>query len=357
MGRRLRHVVVGGVVTALAVASSVAAGQATYRGLDEPAPRPTVAMVDEIERVVPTWTDPDTAPVRTVDAYRGLGAWIDAFDFSPAYTRGRPPLTPTVVDAMADAGVRTIYVQAARDDMRSPSLVEDPWAMGELVARAHARGMQVVAWYLPRWNPQDLVRLEALRDFRVMGRGFDGIAVDIEWTEDGLTPDERGARLVALSRALRERSPGEALGAIVLPPVLTDVVNTQYWPRFPWRELAPLYDVWLPMSYWSFRSRASGWKDGYRYNADSTTRLRAWLGRPDALVHGIGGIGAVTDPASVPNPEEPLAALADLEPFVRSLTDTASIGGSLYDWQTTDQASRARLEELFRAAGLAVHDG
>lgn len=283
-------------------------------------------------------TGPGTAD-RSLDAYAGFGTWVDAYDFVPAYAgEGAVAVTTADVDAMADAGVRTLFLQAAREDDRSPGPVVDPAVMAPLLVRAHQRGMRVVGWYLPKFADLDvdLEHLLAIDRFEVAGHRFDGIAVDIEWTEDVPDHVERGRRLVDLSRRLREAVGSQPLGAVVLPPVQTEVVNTAYWPSFPWRDLAGLYDVWLPMSYWTFRSQESGYGDGYRYNEESTRRLRANLGQPDALVHGIGGIGdEATD--------------EQYDGFVRSLADTASIGGSVYDYATTAPAALTSL-------GAAVAD-
>jgi hypothetical protein len=290
---------------------------------------------------------PAAAP-RTTDVYAGQGAWVDAFDYSPPYTGPDPPIRPTVVGDMAGLGVRTLYLQAARLDARSPGLLEDRWLLTEFVLRAHQRGMRVVAWYLPKWSEDstDLDHVRAMSAFAVLGHRFDGIAVDVEYTSDGLTPEERGQRLVALSRAVRAVAGTEAVGAIVLPPVVTEVVNTKLWPAFPWPEIAPLYDVWLPMSYWSNRTTRSGYKDGYVYTDENIRRLRADLRKPSALVHGIGGIGAldgIDDPATT---EEPLASINDLAGFVRALTEARAIGGSIYDWRTTEAPARAKLRDL-----------
>ena len=35
---------------------------------------------------------------------------------------------------------------------------------------------------------------------------------------------------------------------VVVPPVVTQILNRNYWPGFPWRELAGTYDVWMPMA-------------------------------------------------------------------------------------------------------------
>ena len=275
---------------------------------------------------------------RDLVPYEGQGAWVDVFDFAPAYQDPgqAPEITPAVVDEMADLGVRTLYIQAARNDPRSPEMIVDERLLAEFLLRAHERDMRVVGWYLPKFADvdADLAHLVAMSDFEVAGHAFDGVAVDIEFTEDVPDHVERGARLTELSQRQREATGDEALGAIVLPPVLTEVVNPMFWPSFPWAELAPLYDVWLPMSYWTFRSADSGYTDGYAYNTESTQRLRANLDQPDAVVHGIGGIGDEVTPETL------------LE-FGRSLVDTGSIGGSIYDWRTMSPENRAVMAELF----------
>ncbi len=76
---------------------------------------------------------------------------------------------------------------------------------------------------------------------------------------------ERNRRLIELSRRFREELPGPALGAIVYPPVLFEEIRPDFWPRFPWKELAESYDVWLPMLYWSEIAAESNYGEGYRY--------------------------------------------------------------------------------------------
>lgn len=321
------------------------------RGPDVRSPRVTETSV---ARVQSSTVRDSPAAARNVDAYRGLGAWVDAFDYSPPYSGANPPVRAATMEEMAAAGVRTVFLQTGRLDARSPDLLEDRWLLAELLLAAHQRNLRVVGWFLPKWGDgsADLDHLKAIADFSVLGQRFDGIAVDIEYNADKNPVEERSRRLVTLSAQLRAYVGRDvALGAIVMPPVLLEVVNTDYWPKFPYRELAPIYDVWLPMSYWSFRTTKSGYKDGYAYNAESTRRLRTNLGRPDALVHGIGGIGADDGVNDDPTPEEPHASINDLEPFLRSLRDTRSIGGSLYDWRTTEPAARTKLRDLFATFG------
>jgi len=263
---------------------------------------------------------------REISAYSQLGTWVDVFDYAPAFgsgSTGAPQLTPSSVDAMAASGIRTLYIQAAIDSPKSSGVLEAPTLLGAFLTRAHARGMQVVAWYLPSFTDvnADLQRLRAMRDFRVGEQGFDGVAVDIEWTAGVPNVARRNAALVDLSRRFRAET-GMAIGAIVLPPVLLEVVNTSYWPSFPWKSLAPYYDVWLPMAYWTDRTEASGYRDPQRNTSENIARLRADLRQPKAPVHVIGGIGG--------------SSTADeYRRFATAARAGGAIGISLYDYRIT----------------------
>jgi hypothetical protein len=216
-----------------------------------------------------------------------------------------------------------MYSVRMPDASRSSGLIEVPSVLGEFLTRAHAKGMRVVAWYLPTLGDvnADLARLRAIRDFRVGEQAFDGVAVDIEWT-DGI-PDSarRNKALIELSRRFRAET-SMAIGAIVLPPVLLEVVNTNYWPGFPWKSLASYYDVWLPMSYWTDRTIASGYRDATRYTSENIARIRTNVGDPNAAVHVIGGIGG--------------SSTADeYRRFASAARSSAAIGISLYDYRIT----------------------
>ncbi len=119
---------------------------------------------------------------------------------------------------------------------------------------------------------------------------------------------------------------GAGLSAVVLPAVVLEVINRNYWPDFPYRELVPYYDVWMPMSYWTFRTKSSGYRDAYRYTEENVRRTRINLGLPGAVVHPVGG----TDNKSSDD---------DYRGFVRACVETGSVGGSIYDWRTTPMAS------------------
>ncbi len=270
---------------------------------------------------------------RSTDAYRGLGTWVDVYDFVPAFQKAGelPAVTVDSVPDMARLGVRTLYLQAAQDDTRSAGDVVEPQRVGDMLVAAHAAGMNVVAWYLPHFADvsADLRRLVALRDFRARNQRFDAIALDIEWTRDVPDPTLRNQRLVDLSRRLRDAMPGIALGAIVYPPVQLDVVNPALWPGFPWRTLAPFYDVWLPMSYWTVRSAASPYREAGRYTSDNITALRSVLGAR-TLIHPIGGIADA-------------ASARDIEAFAGAARAGASIGWSMYDFDTAHSDAWPRL--------------
>jgi hypothetical protein len=262
--------------------------------------------------------------------YKGLSAWADVFDWSRSYTNGHPTFGPADIDRMADAGVNALFLQTARwDSPRADGLV-DLDLLQPILDRARARGVQVVSWYLPTLTDvqADLRRLVAAAN--VAG----GIAVDIE-ARNVADVNDRNARLVSLSRQLRAALPGRVIGAITMPGVVTDIINPNFWPDFPWAGIAPSYDVWMPMSYWTNRTTSSGWRDGYKYSVANVNLLRSDLHQPAAPVNIIGGI---TGDSSV----------GDIQGMTQAVFDTGSIGGGLYDWANTTADKLAAQQPLRR---------
>jgi hypothetical protein len=193
----------------------------------------------------------------------------------------------------------------------------------EIVAAAHLAEIAVVAWYLPRFEDpaRDLASARAILEFDEDGITFDGLALDIEWTNSVPDVALRNERLIDLSDSIRAIVGDDAaLGAIVLPAVQLEVINRSLWPEFPYEELASRYDVWMPMAYWTFRD--GDYRDAYTYTEESIRRLRANLGDDDALMHPIGGIGD-------------LASTTDYQRFLEAVDATDSIGWSIYDFDTT----------------------
>ena len=265
----------------------------------------------------------------TTGPYRGFGAWLDTYDWSVEFSRSGDVAGPEAVDHMAAEGVQTLYIQASR--WNSSTDVLEPERLQTIIDRAHQRGIAVVAWYLPTLEDPatDLRRILAVAALDV-----DGVAIDIEARNVGDVA-ERNRRLIDLSAQLRVSLPGKAIGGIVLEPVLLEDVNPNYWPSFPWAEIAPFYDVWLPMGYWT--NRKGHWRSAYEYTAVNMARVRERIGQPEALLHPIGGIGDKT-------------TVDDLREMVSAATEQRAIGGSIYDYRTSKAEFWETLRS-FRASG------
>jgi len=283
-----------------------------------PAPEPstTLAPAPAVTAVTASRVPPRTA---STAPFFGMGTWVDVFDWAPSYAKGQPvKLQPSVVDAMADHGVQVLYLQTTRADYAGPGDIVDPPVLERWLARAEARGMQVVAWYLPTLTDvgADIRRLKATAGLPTV----DAIGVDIE-SKAVADHADRSRRLVELSRLARSALAGRALSAITLPNVVTDVLNPGYWPGFPWTEIKPFYDAWQPMGYWTNRNADSPYRNAELYTRENIERMRAKLGDPNAVVHPIGGIGDKT-------------TAADVAGFLKAVKETRAVGASLYDWST-----------------------
>lgn len=281
----------------------------------------------------------EAAESRDAGPFAGLGAWVDAFDYAPAFQgdAGVVTVTPDSLPDMAALGVKTLFLQAAMNDRRSPGKIVDARLVGEFLRRAHAEGMAVVAWYYPTLDDRasDAAHIAAMAEFTARGQRFDALGLDLEATQSVPDVAERNDRVVALARRTRALVGDQPLGAIVYPAVQTELVNPALWPKFPYRRLAAHVDVWMPMAYWTFRDGT--YRDAYAYTAESITRLRANVGDRRALVHPVGGIG---DEASA----------QDYRRFLAAVRDTKSVGWSIYDYNTTATSAWP----LLRTGGVAL---
>ncbi len=253
-------------------------------------------------------------------AYEGLGSWVDLFDRgpwkNPSWTVGK----------MHRRGIRTIYLQTAT--YGSPSNIVYPRKVAEYIASAHRRGMTVVGWSVPsftKWR-KDLRRARAGLLFEtVEGERFDSFALDIE-ANIIKRISKRNERMLKISDKLRAAAgPDYPLGAIIPD------THSNYWPNFPYEKLAGLYDVMVPMGYFTFATH------GYRNVRDYTERnilaIRQNAGS-ETPIHVIGGIA---DDVGVP------AARG----FVSAIKRHGVLGASLYDFpitseETWDELSRVR---------------
>lgn len=269
------------------------------------------------------------ASPRDPGPFRGLGTWVDAYDYAPSFqTNGRvPPVTPASVPDMAALGVRTLYLQVVRPQGDAGGPVEEPDLLAQFLTTAHRNGVEVVAWYLPTLDDlaADRAVVEAMVAFRAGRQRFDALSLDIEWTDGVEDATERSDRAVALAKRTRTLiGPDAPLGAAVYPAVQLEVLNPSLWPKFPYKRLAAYVDVWQPMAYWTFRDGEL--RNPVTYVSESVRRLRSNLDDRTALVHPIGGIADESTPL-------------DDEAFLKAVRTTKSVGWSLYDFVTTSSAA------------------
>lgn len=252
-----------------------------------------------------------------ITAYRGLGSWVDIYD-----PRAWEDPAGVIAD-MASHGVRTLYLETANHRI-NVSLYRKP-ALNLFIEQAHARKMKVVAWYLPGLEDvgRDLRRSLAAINYRTpSGQRFDSFALDIE--DSRVRPASlRSERVGALSRQIRA-AVGDSypLGGIIPSPVGMEL-RPSYWPGFPYRMVAEVYDVILPMGYYTYHG--DGAAQAYRETLENVRLVREKTGRQTAPIHVIGGLGDASTGA-------------ETQAYVRALRQTGCLGGGLYDWSTTNEA-------------------
>lgn len=266
-----------------------------------------------------------SASSRGSGPYAGLGTWLDIYAGKAAWRHPRRE-----VASMARDGVRTLYLQTG--NYRQSVDLMRPRAQGRFIDYAHAAGLRVVAWYLPSFaNPaQDERRaLAAIRFRSPGGERFDGFALDIEATV--VRPLQlRDRRLIQLSTQLRSAvGPRYPLGAITPSPI---GMAPSYWPDIPYRTLARLYGVFLPMAYFTLRG-IQGSQPTLSYLSATVGAVRAAAGDPHIPIHLIGGLS------------EAMSA-HETTGFVRAVTACAPLGYSLYAFPSTPRATWTRLAAL-----------
>jgi hypothetical protein len=256
---------------------------------------------------------------------RGLGTWIDAFDYD---------LNPeTSVADMKARGVRTLYLATARF-LPTPSAqdFQDEALMGRWLDAAHAAGIRVVGWYVPGYGDlaRDVRRTVAIEKYvSPKGNRFDAIGIDIErfrnagdpvgvWTGE-VYKDEFLTLLVTHLQQVRAKT-HLVMVAIVPTPYATDPGSR--WSGFPWASVGKYTDVTVPMVLWTFRT-------GYttsqvtNYVADQIVRARGLTGDPVHVEGGVDGEGSIT------------VTSAYMKAFVDGAFAGKAIGGSNYDYRTT----------------------
>ena len=260
----------------------------------------------------------------SLEVYRGLGTWIDIYDLA-----WRHP--GTAIRRMRARGVETLYLETS--NFSRGRMMVFPDGVRRFLDAAHRNAVFVVAWYLPglRDIALDVHRsLGAIRYRTPLGNGFDSFALDIE--SDAVDrPVPRTRRLLSMSERLRAAvGPGYALGAIIPSPrrLQADVL---YWPHFPYQRLADVYDVFLPMTYFTFR--VSGRFGARWYTAGNIDIIRQQTEDRSVPIHVIGGIGGD-------------ATKGETAGFVDAVRGRRAIGGSYYTFPITRPADWSKLGRL-----------
>ena len=86
------------------------------------------------------------------------------------------------------------------------------------------------------------------------------------------------------------------VAAIVYPAVQLEVLNTTLWPDFPYPGVDRYVDLWMPMSYYTYRDTASGLRSAYLYTSTASTGCAKRVGDPEVPVHLIGGLAEDSTP-------------------------------------------------------------
>ena len=317
-----------------AATSVVASGTSVASDVSaEPTP---AAPVTDTPYVEPTPTPPSTpavapaptaatAAVASIDAYRGLGSWVDIYD-----AKAWKDPAAAVAD-MAGHGVRTLFLETSNS--RSSFTIKNTAGASTFIREAHARGMKVVAWYLPdmKNGSTDYDRIAAAIGFRTSdGQKFDSFALDIE-SSAIKSESARNSALASLSARIRSLVGATyPLGAIIPSPAGL-AKKLGYWDNFPYAAIARAYDVFVPMSYYTYHTKtASGAYD----DTDANVRIiRAQKGCSKIPIHLIGGIDVDS-------------STAETQAFVRAAVAMRCVGASFYQWSGTSAADWAALSAI-----------
>jgi hypothetical protein len=269
---------------------------------------------------------PSPRPVVRVQApaadvvLRGLSAWIVVYDYSESTAVSA---AAALVDVAADRGATTVWIEPSRYK------TADIWApaqLGAMLDRAAQRGLPVVLWTLPGFKDPAVDYRQGLAAARF--RGPNGgkaaaVALDIEVSSNA-EPAQRTQRLIDLARKLHKALPVPLISITPNPVGMTR--HPEYWPGFPWRELAAESVGIAPMGYWTFRG-----DDPAAYTRGVIEGVRRLVGRSAYPIHPIGGLAEDTTTAGY---------LA----FCAVAKDLGAVGAGIYDLRTTQSTGWTALD-------------
>ena len=293
---------------------------------------PEVRAADRPQKEQRATQNRDTAgalkpPPMTLQPFRGFGTWVDIYDEDEFKDPEK------AVIKMARKGVQTLYLETA--NYRIESAMFRPGRISRFVEKAHAKGIEVVAWYLPDFKnlERDFNRAKAAVRFRSENeQRFDAFALDIESTvvQD---IDRRNRRMFRLTRRIRNMNGRSGMKYAGITP---DPIGSLYWPNFPYHWVSEKYDVMMPMGYFTFRTSGA---NGVRNHVESGIAFLRSKMKYDGRIHYIGGIA-----------ED--ATFKETRAYRRVVVEKDIMGGGLYDFGTT---RRQQWRTLRRLRILAQH--
>nr|MDQ3877891.1 hypothetical protein [Actinomycetota bacterium] len=253
-----------------------------------------------------------TSPrISTLEApYQGLGTWVDM------YNRG-PWAHPTrTIEKMAAHGVQTLFLETS--SYKKHHAIFRPRAAGRLITLAHSHGIRVVAWSVPGFKnlETDYTRvMKAITFTAPSGQRFDSYAMDIEATLVS-NIDRRNRRFAKLAARVRR-----TVGSAVLGAIVPDPAHQLFWKPFPFLTVDRLFDVYLPMSYFTLRG-IKGRERVHDYIVENIRFIRAASHNESARIHVIGGIAGDVSPR-------------ETRGMMTAARNMHAIGASLYDFPIT----------------------
>jgi hypothetical protein len=210
-------------------------------------------------------------------------------------------------------------------------------ALDDLLRKAHADGIAVVAWvYASLAHPAADQRLTAAvaRYTTPTGDLADGLALDVE---DHLVPGVVAGYAAAAHHAL---GPGGLLVGITWAP--------QQKPDYPYRSLAPYVQAMAPMDYWHVLPTGYTYAGVYAWVRDSVLTLRRAAGRPRLPVD----VATETFDWFSPSGSglfSPTAA--ELRAALRGAAAAGALGVSFYRPSTATPQERAVIAEPYPPGG------
>ena len=251
--------------------------------------------------------------------YQGLGTWVDM------YNRGPWAHPSRTIGRMVKHGVQTLYLETS--SYRSHHAIYRSHSAARLITLAHANGIRVVAWSVPGFKNirTDYERvMKAITFTTPSGQNFDSYAMDIEAT---LVPNinRRNKRFAKLASNVRN-----AVGSVELGAIVPDPAHQTYWKPFPYLTVDRLFDVYLPMSYFTVRG-VHGLHKVHNYIVANVRFIKAASRNDSARIHVIGGIAGDV-------------SRRETRGMMTAVRNMKGIGASLYDFPITTKKEWRKMQ-------------